>query len=245
MRFKWQVFLGFVLAMLSLFIFSIQINIFHDPRETFFLFFQDIAFIPIQVLLVTLIIDQLLEIREKEAFLKKLNMVIGVFFSECGSEIIKFCLGFDAGNCLDRSSFAIDQNWSDKDYKAATAKVNQLKYSADLKKGDVLLLRDFLIGKRDLMLRLLENPNLLEHDSFSDMLLAISHLTEELELRKDLRDLSQADAKHLAIDIERVFASVLRQWLSYMKHLKDNYPYLYSLSIRMNPFSGKCAAEIG
>jgi len=245
MRIKWQTFLAFSLVLVSFLIYSVQINIFHDLRDTVFYFFQDIAFIPIQVLLVTLIIDQLLEVREKEAFLKKLNMVIGVFFSECGSEIIRFCLDFDRGGCLDRSSFAIDQSWSDKDYKYAAAKIGHLKYSADLKSGDILSLRDFLMGKRDLMLRLLENPNLLEHDSFSDMLLAISHLTEELELRKDLGRLSQADAKHLAIDIERVFASVLRQWLSYMKHLKDNYPYLYSLSVRMNPFSGKCAAEIG
>jgi hypothetical protein len=25
-------------------------------------------------------------------------------------------------------------------------------------------------------------------------------------------------------------------WLEYMEHLKDNYPYLFSLAMRVNPF---------
>ena len=40
--------------------------------------------------------------------------------------------------------------------------------------------------KRDFLLRLLENPNLLEHDSFANLLLAVFHLTEELAQRRDL-----------------------------------------------------------
>jgi len=29
---------------------------------------------------------------------------------------------------------------------------------------------------------------------------------------------------------------LVHQWLDYMKHLKDNYPYLFSLAMRANPF---------
>jgi len=39
-----------------------QIKIFHAPRDTFFYLFQDLAFVPIQVLLVTLIVDRVLRI---------------------------------------------------------------------------------------------------------------------------------------------------------------------------------------
>lgn len=55
---------------------------FRDPHHIFLYLIGDIAFVFIEVLLVTLIIHQLLSRREKQAMLKKLNMVIGAFFSE-------------------------------------------------------------------------------------------------------------------------------------------------------------------
>ena len=62
-------------------------------------------------------------------------------------------------------------------------------------------MRDLLLKKRDFLLRLLENPNLLEHDSFSSLLLAVFHLTEELAQRTDLSHLSRSDREHLAGDV--------------------------------------------
>jgi hypothetical protein len=57
--------------------------------------FQDIAFVPIQVLLVTLIISGLLNMREKRVRLEKLNMVIGTFFSEVGTRLVAYFSDFD------------------------------------------------------------------------------------------------------------------------------------------------------
>lgn len=33
-------------------------------------------------------------------------------------------------------------------------------------------------------------------------------------------------------------------WVAYVTHLKDYYPYLFSLSIRMNPFDPEASPEI-
>ena len=41
------------------------------------------------MLLVTLILNQLLNVREKLSMLNKLNMVIGTFFSEVGTALLK------------------------------------------------------------------------------------------------------------------------------------------------------------
>jgi hypothetical protein len=38
------------------------------------------------------------------------------------------------------------------------------------------------------------------------------------------------------MDIKRAYGLLVDQWLVYMKHLKDNYPYLFSLAMRVNPF---------
>ena len=81
-----------------------------------------------------------------------------------------------------------------------------------------------------------QNPNLLEHESFTEALRAVFHLTEELESRRELTGLPEADRRHLAGDATRANARLVDEWLDYMKHLKDRYPYLFSLAIRTNPF---------
>ncbi|MDD4984879.1 MAG: hypothetical protein PHQ43_03675 [Dehalococcoidales bacterium] len=72
-----------------------------------------------------------------------------------------------------------------------------------------------LISKRSFLLLVLENPNLLEREEFTDLLSAIAHLTEELERRTDLTRLGQADYQHIAVDIKRAYALLLPVWLDY------------------------------
>ncbi len=74
--------LGFCLILLSAMSYLFQIIIFRRTSDTFFYMVQDIAFVPIQVLLVTLIINELLHRRERRSTLNKMNMVIGAFFKE-------------------------------------------------------------------------------------------------------------------------------------------------------------------
>ena len=105
-------------------------------------------------------------------------------------------------------------------------------------------LRNFLVQKRDFFLRLLENPNLLEHDSFSSLLLAVFHLTEELVHRPNLDHLTTPDKEHLATDIQRAYVLLIREWLAYMAHLQRHYPYLFSLALRTNPFDPYATPEI-
>jgi hypothetical protein len=37
---------------------------------------------------------------------------------------------------------------------------------------------------------------------------------------------------------------LISQWVDYMKHLKKNYPYLFSLAIRINPFIPDASAVV-
>jgi len=94
------------------------------------------------------------------------------------------------------------------------------------------------------VLSLLENPNLLEHECFTDLLLAIFHLSEELVARDTLEGLPQSDYEHLAGDIKRAYTLLIREWLAYMMHLKDNYPYLFSLVIRTNPLDADASPVV-
>jgi hypothetical protein len=110
-------------------------------------------------------------------------------------------------------------------------------YEVESRKGDLEELRNFAREKRLFLLALLENPNLLEHESFTEMLWAIFHLTEELCHRPGVKELPETDFKHLSGDITRAYRLIVREWLGYMEHLKNNYPYLFSLAVRTNPFN--------
>jgi hypothetical protein len=83
---------------------------------------------------------------------------------------------------------------------------------------------------------MLGNPNLLEHDSFTDMVWAVFHLADELSARQSLSQLPHPDLNHLEGDMKRALRMMMLQWLSYMRHLQAEYPYLFSLEVRRNPF---------
>jgi hypothetical protein len=101
---------------------------------------------------------------------------------------------------------------------------------------DLIKLKNILIQKREFILMLLENPNLLEHDAFTDLLWAATHLSEELEARPSLVDLPDSDLEHLAGDIRRLYDHLVSEWLDYIEHLKEKYPFLFSLVLRTHPF---------
>jgi hypothetical protein len=235
-RLKWQLMLGSLLISVSVVIYAIQIKFFHNSHETFFLLFQDLAFMPIHFLVITLIIDQVLHIREKRAMLNKMNMAIGVFFSEVGTHLLKTISGFDQNIEKIRHDLLVTEAWTDQRFSETIESLQQYQYRIDYAKNEMESLKAFLDVKRDFMLRILENPNLLEHEIFTELLWAVFHLTEELAVRSDLTSLPTEDENHLAGDVRRAYIGLIMQWLAYMQHLKKEYPYLFSLALRTNPF---------
>lgn len=243
-RFYWLVFLGFSLVGLSAVFYLIHYAIFKDAYHIFIYLIGDIAFVPIEVLLVTLIIHRLLSKREKRAMLKKLNMAIGVFFSEVGTRLLESIPEFDSDFDSIRKNLTMIDDWSDQEFLSFSKNLQQYNYHIISQRGDLEELRGFLIGKRKFLLGLLQNPNLLEHESFTELLWAVFHLAEELSHRKDVKRLPDTDFDHLSGDIERAYRLLVSQWLAYMKHLKNDYPYLFSLAIRTNPFIPNLSPEV-
>jgi hypothetical protein len=161
-----------------------------------------------------------------------------------GNNLIRLFITFDRNSAGIRDRLNVSQGWSEQDYYAAMDSIASHGFDVSCQKGDLDKRRVFVKEKREFLLRLLENPNLLEHESFTEMLRATFHMIEELVSRKDLKKLSRADDEHLAKDINRAYAALVGQWLDYMLHLKKDYPYLYSLATRTNPFNPNASAEI-
>jgi hypothetical protein len=45
-------------------------------------------------------------------------------------------------------------------------------------------------------------------------------------------------------DSKRVYSLVTREWLNYLSHLERDYPYLFSLAVRTNPFNPEAVPEV-
>ena len=243
-RLGWQIWLGGVLVLSSVLFYMLHYVIFHDKHHIFIYLVGDIAFVPIEVLLVTLIIHRMLTSREKRALLHKLNMVIGTFFSEVGTELLKLISSFDPNSHRITKHLIPDNEWTDAEFKGVGKKLKDYDYTIECKGKNLKDLNHFLQQKRTFLMRLLENPNLLEHDAFTNLLWAVFHLAEELAHRKRIVDLPDTDYRHLSGDIRRVYALLISEWIDYMNHLKNAYPYLFSLAMRTNPFDPEASPEI-
>jgi hypothetical protein len=236
-RYLWQIVFGIVLVLLSTAFYMLHFFFFHDIHHILIYLVGDIAFVPVEVLLVTLIIHNLLSAREKRSKLAKMNMVIGTFFSDTGIKLAEkfYDLDPDAENIRDQ--LVIEDDWTNEKFASAVSVLKKHKYNLQLDRADLGELRTYLIGKRKFLMQLLENPNLLEHDRFTDMLWAVFHLTEELIYREKLKDLPENDITHLLGDMKRAYRAIIFEWIEYAKHLKAEYPYLFSLAMRTNPFN--------
>ena len=243
-RRNWYLLLGAILVALSAILYAVHFAIFRDSNHMFLYMMSDIAFLPLEVLFVTLIIDSLLSERDKRLTLEKLNMVIGAFFSEVGTELLRSICTVADGSQEKRELFSISGEWKDNDFKRVNKEFAEEAFKVDSRQTDLEKLKGRLVGKRDFMVRLLENPMLLEHETFTDLLWAVFHLTEELDTRTGLSGLSDADYAHLSGDLGRAYNLLVREWLLYMRHLEKSYPYLFSLAVRLNPFNPDACAEI-
>ncbi len=186
----------------------------------------------------------MLEKREMESRMEKLNMIIGVFYSEVGLELLSRFARYDLNFDAIRSSLIITGTWKDKEFIAASKESVKHDFGVDVSQVDFLELKGFLTIKRDFLLRLLENPVLMEHQSFTDLLRAVFHLTEELAYRNSFEDVPKTDANHLAGDIKRSYHLIVAEWIIYMKYLKNNYPFLFSLAVRTNPFNKEASVVV-
>jgi hypothetical protein len=236
--------MAFLLIILSFALYCIDYFVFGHAPEIAAGFLGNFAFLPIYVLFVTFVIERVIREREVQVIRQKLNMVIGLFFSEVGTDLIRNLAGFllDPQDLFQR--LQVTANWGNREFNEASEFLAIYQIHVDSRSGELAHIRDYLIEKKGLLLGLLENHNLLEHDVFTDLLWAVSHLLQELELRKSLTGLTDTDLNHLSGDIQRAFSHLLREWLFYMKHLKSDYPYLYSLAVRMNPMNPDAGPEV-
>jgi hypothetical protein len=235
-RIRWYVILCSILIVLFIAFNLIHYAVFKDSGFLLLWNLTNLAFLPISVLFVSIILEELLSIREKRVRLEKLNIVIGIFFSNYGTELLSKLISFDKNISSVKYAMLVNAKWSKRNFTDSKKSLKSYNSSLSVSVDDMNNVSFELKVKEDSLLRLLENPYLSEHAQFTELLRALLHLREEFACRKDLSKCPPSDFNHIVLDLNRVYLLLIPQWLDYMHYLKENYAYLFSLAMRRNPF---------
>ena len=238
-KFSWELKLSLFLIAACIVIYALKFLIIGDggTSNTATYIFNALGFLPINVLLVTLILNKLLSIRAKKEQQEKMKMIVGLFFSEFGSALLRIFVRCDTSSTSLRSLLDVKKSWTKTEYAEAHRILENHCSLLQPAEDDFLEMRNLLDEHHEFLLRLVENPVFLEHGRITELMQALFHLSEELAGRNGFADLPKSDIGHLTGDISRVYCSLARVWLSHMEYLQENYPYLFSLSLRKSPFA--------
>jgi voltage-gated potassium channel len=182
--------------------------------------------------------------RETASRVEKMNIMIGAFFSEVGRDLLVQFAKADTQRREMSADLSLCAGWKKGDFQRVTAGLSRFHYRVEYDAMDFEAVRFLLSAKREFLVRLIENPNLVEHEAFTDLLRAVFHLADELAHRPGFDSLPKNDTAHLVGDVRRAYSPLVSQWLEQMLYLETNYPYLFSLAVRTNPFDQDASVVI-
>ena len=235
-KISWEMKVALVLGLTSLLLYFVDFVCLRDWRTLWASALTNLAFLPLSVIVITLIIDRLLSARDRSVRLERLNMLISAFFSHLGTRLLSLLAARDVKCEYLRDHFGTAEAWDGMHPRDAKRILAEHSCGLSVEATDFQHLQEFFSQKGDCLLRLLENPSLLEHERFTELLRAVAHLDDELSLREDVGQLPDSDLQHLVGDVNRCYGPLVREWVHHLWHLKQHYPYLFSLAVRNNPF---------
>ena len=246
---RWKIKFSIIMVIAIIIIYGSNILVLKDPEHVISYIWTHLGFIPVDILIVAFVLDEIISKKEKEAMMEKLDMIMSTFFSEVGNDLISQLSSVNKHKA-DTKYLESIKSWNDKDYENKLKEIKNINipFKADVDSQDreeyLTNIRDLLINKREFIVNLLNNPNLLEKEEFSKLLTAILHLDEELEHRPDLSKVTDVDFNHLNGDMERIYNILIHEWIYYLRYLNKHYPYMIALIIRTNPFDANADAYV-
>lgn len=216
-----------ILILLSATMFYIHYLVFGQAENTAYYSLMNLCFIPINSLVVTILLEKLIDVKEKKERMNKMDMLVGIFFSEVGYRLMHQIIKGDKNARNFIKSF--------KKLDEIEDRIIKYDYDVDINEIDIPYIKELLVSNNSLLINLISNENLHQHEIFTDLLMSVIHLRDEI-LFMEGNNSNLIDNNHLENDINRVYKSITIQWISYLKYLQINYPFLYNNAIRVNPY---------
>ena len=239
---KETIIIGISLIALSLVLHYAHYLIFKDLHHTLVFLVGDIAFVPMDVFFTTVVLDKLLESREKNHLLEKLNMIIGIFYTEIGTKLLANIVNGDDNISDLRQDSCKDKVVEKICFEKLNDDIQKHNYKINASKLDLGVLKSILDDNRDLLITLISNESVLDHETFTETIMSLMHLKEELNSRYSTR-IEEYEIEHIQKDIEIAYKYLTIEWSKYMTYLKNNYPALFLKALINNPFDKRSKEE--
>lgn len=226
-KIRYYFIISFILIALSSIMFFIHYLIFGQALNTAYYSLMNLCFIPINSLVVTIMLEKLIDYRAKKDRIEKINMLVGIFFTEVGGKLMHLI---------------IDSDKDAKNYITNFEDLNKIKkclyeynYKVDMNYIDLCAIKNILVEHNNLFVTLISNESILQHQIFTDLLMSVIHLRDEIIFMEKDKE-SGFNTNHLENDVIRVYKNISIQWIFYLEYLSKSYPFLYNNAIRVNPF---------
>ncbi len=232
---RWETKIGIVLIFSSFFFYFLNYLTFHDTTFIEKYILVQLGFLPISVLLVSIVLNSLMVRKERRERMEKLNIVIGSFFAEIGKDLLRYLSKYDER--IENLMHHIESLRKNvEDFPSLKRAVEGRKYKIVIERMNLYEFRKYLLDNKEFVVNLLDNPVIIEHETFTDLLWNLLYVTERLKRTIDFENMCPEDRKSLKMDMERLYRLLAYEWVSYVHYLRGNYPHIFLYEINSNPF---------
>lgn len=227
----------FLLLGASALMYAAHYLIFRDLHHLAIFGLHELAFLPLEVILVTLGMDRLVERTHREESRSKVGIIETLYFNESGSTMLRYLISFDPDSPRLRQLLQVTADWRAQDFIQATRQLKNYAFQLDLEKVDFFGLHYHLSQRHEYYRSMLENPALTQSEAFTEMIMKIYLLWEELDGRTNLYQLPAADRDYLADLLHEIYRELTEYWLDHVYNHSVHNRFRLHRAIESNPFA--------
>lgn len=220
----------------SALLYAIHYLIFRDLHHLAIFGLHELAFVPLEVILVTLGLDQLVEKTHREEARSKVSIIETLYFNESGGTMLRYLTSFDPDAARLRELLQVTQDWRSSDFRQAIRQLKSYPFLLDLERIDFFGLHYHLSQRHEYYRSMLENPALTQSEAFTEMIMKIYLLWEELDGRTNLYQLPEKDRSYLAELLHEIYRELTEYWLDNVYNHSIHNRFRLHRAIESNPF---------
>lgn len=220
----------------SALLYAIHYLIFRDLHHLAIFGLHELAFVPLEVILVTLGLDQLVEKTHREEARSKVSIIETLYFNESGGTMLRYLTSFDPDAARLRELLQVTEDWHSSDFRQAIRQLKSYPFLLDLDRIDFFGLHYHLSQRHEYYRSMLENPALTQSEAFTEMIMKIYLLWEELDGRTNLYQLPEKDRSYLAELLHEIYRELTEYWLDNVYNYSIHNRFRLHRAIESNPF---------
>ena len=220
----------------SALLYAIHYLIFRDLHHLAIFGLHELAFVPLEVILVTLGLDQLVEKTHREEARSKVSIIETLYFNESGGTMLRYLTSFDPDAARLRELLQVTQDWRSSDFRQAIRQLKSYPFLLDLDRIDFFGLHYHLSQRHEYYRSMLENPALTQSEAFTEMIMKIYLLWEELDGRTNLYQLPEKDRNDLAELLHEIYRELTEYWLDNVYNHSIHNRFRLHRAVESNPF---------